>query len=75
MSCQTEIVIFVLAGVVDYCANIQTLHPRIGWAVVEQTEIGAAPWQRAGQGKSRRYDFARDTKPFCIRQDLKLSSG
>ena len=53
--CQTEIVIFVLAGVVDYRANIQTLHPRVGWAVVEQTEIGAIPWQRAGQGESRRY--------------------
>ena len=73
--CQTDIVIFVLAGVVDYRANIQTLHPRISWAVVEQTEIGAAPWQRAGQGESWRYDFARDTKPFCIRRNLKLSPG
>ena len=72
---QTEIVIFVLAGVVDYRADIQTLHPRISWAVVEQTEIGAIPWQRAGQGESRRYDFARDTEPFCIRRNLKLSPG
>ena len=49
---QTDIVIFVLAGVVDYRADIQTLHPRISWAVVEKTEIGAIPWQRAGQGES-----------------------
>ena len=75
MHLQTEIVIFVLAGVVDYRANIQTLHPRISWAVVEQTEIGSIPWQRPGQGKSWRYHFARDAKPFCIRGDLKLSPG
>jgi hypothetical protein len=47
--CQTDIVIFVLAGVVDYRADIQTLHPRVSRAVVEQTEIGPIPWQRAGQ--------------------------
>ena len=46
---ETDIVIFVLAGVVNYCANIQTLHPRISRAVVEQTEISPIPWQRAGQ--------------------------
>ena len=44
-----DIVIFVLAGVVDYRADIQTLHPCISWAVVEQTEISAIPWQGAGQ--------------------------
>jgi hypothetical protein len=64
-----------LAGVVDYRADIQTLHPRISWAIVEQTEIGAIPWQRAGQGKSTRYSFARDTEPFCISRNLKLSPG
>src|SRR5205823_14492684 len=74
-TCETDIVIFVLVGVVNYCANIQALHPRISWAVVEQTEIGAAPWQRTGQGESWWYDFARDTKSFCSRQNLKLRSG
>jgi hypothetical protein len=32
---QAEIVIFVLAGVMDYRADIQTLHPCISRAVVE----------------------------------------
>src|SRR5213080_3203128 len=59
----------------DYPANIQTLHPCISWAVVEQTEISSIPRQRTGQGESRRYDFARDTEPFCIRQNLKLGPG
>ena len=72
---RTEIVIFVLAGVVDHRANIQTLHPRIGWAVIEQTEIGAAPWQRTGQGESRRYDFARDTKSFCSQAKSEAPPG
>jgi tetratricopeptide (TPR) repeat protein len=36
----------------DYRADIQPLHPRISWAVVEQTEISAIPRQRAGQGES-----------------------
>ena|SRR5436190_5714475 len=40
---QTEIVIFVLTGVVNYRADVQALHPRVSRAVVEQTEIGAAP--------------------------------
>ena len=68
-------VIFVLAGAMDYRADIQTLHPRISRAVVEQTEIGPIPRQRAGQGESRRNKLARDTEPFCIRQNLKLSPG
>src|SRR5205823_7844793 len=49
--------------------------PCIRWAVVEQTEIGAAPWQRASQAESRRYHFARDAEPFCIRSNLKLRPG
>ena len=69
------IVIFVLAGVVDYRTNIQTLHPRVGWAVVEKTEIGAAPRQRTGQGESRRYDFARDTEPFCTQAQSEAQPG
>jgi hypothetical protein len=63
-TCETDIVIFVLADVVDYRANIQTLHPRISRAIVEQTEIGPIPWQRAGKGESRRNKLARDTEPF-----------
>jgi hypothetical protein len=58
----------------DYCADIKTSQPRVGRPVVEQTEIGPIPRQRAGQGESRRDKLARDTEPFCIRQDLKLSS-
>src|SRR6516162_3378199 len=74
-TCKTDIVIFVLAGVVDYCANIQTLHPCISRAIVEKARIGAVPWQRTGQGESRRDKLTRDTEPFCIRQNLKLSPG
>src|SRR5437773_11446775 len=40
---QGLIVVFVLAGVVDYCADVQTLQPRVNCSVVKQTEIGAAP--------------------------------
>ena len=59
----------------DYRADIQALHPRISWAVVEQTEIGAIPWQRAAQAESGRDEFARDTEPFCIGSKLKLGAG
>ena len=72
---QTEIVIFVLAGVVDYRADIQTLHPRISRAIVEQTEIGAIPWQRAGQGESRRYNFARDTETVLYQAKSEAQPG
>src|SRR6516225_9942607 len=59
----------------DYGPDIQTLHPSVSRTVVKQTEIGAVPWQRASQAESRRNDFARDTEAFCIRRNLKLSSG
>ena len=67
--CQTPIVIFILAGVVDHRTNIQTLHPRVGWTIVEKTETCTAPRQRTGQRESRRYDFARDTESFCTQVD------
>src|SRR2546425_3329095 len=53
--------------ILDHRANIQALQPCVGRAVVEQTEIGPIPWQRTGEGESRRDKLARDTKPFCIR--------
>ena len=45
----------------NYCADIKTSQPRVGRAVVEQTEIGPIPRQRAGQGESRRNKLARDS--------------
>src|SRR5207244_4844118 len=74
-SCETDIVIFVLAGVVDYRANIKTSQPCVDRAVVEQTEIGPIPWQRTSQSESRRNKLARDAEPFCIRPNLKLTPG
>src|SRR6266550_6905013 len=59
----------------DYRANIKTPHPRINRAVVEQTEIGAIPRQRVGQGESRRQKLARDTKSLGVRINLELSAG
>ena len=44
-------------------------------AVVEQTKIGSIPWQRTGQGESRRCEFARDTKSFGVGVNLKLGAG
>ena len=70
-----DIVVLVLTNPVDYRANIETLHPRVSRAVVEQTEIGPIPWQRTGQGESRRRKFPRDTKSFGVRGNLKLGPG
>src|SRR6266436_5034425 len=58
----------------DDRANIQTLHPRIRRAVVEQTKIGSIPRQRTGQVESRRQNLTPDTEPFALRVNLKLSS-
>ena len=72
---QRDIVVFILANPVDYCANIQTLHPRISGAIVEQTKIGSIPRQRVGQSESPRCEFARDTKSFGVGKGLKLGPG
>src|SRR5256886_1246346 len=47
-SCQTDIVVLVLTGPVDDRANINSSQPRVGRAIVEQTEIGSIPWDRTG---------------------------
>ena len=56
-------------------ADIQTSQPRISRAIVEQTEIGAAPRQRACQAESGRDEFASDSKSFGVRSNLKLGPG
>src|SRR6266478_5508017 len=74
-SCQTGIVVLVLADPVDYRADIETTSPGIGRAIVKDTEVGPMPRQRTGQSESRRQKFTSDTETFRIDVGLKLSPG
>src|SRR4029077_1962329 len=51
----------------------ETLQPRVGRAVVVQTEIGPIPWQRTGQGESRRRKLSRDPESFNVGANLEFS--
>ena len=61
-SCQSDIVVIILASPVDHCAGIETVHPRIRRPVIVQTEIGSTPWETIRKKKQ-----TRDTKMFAVR--------
>src|SRR5262249_16344074 len=60
---------------VNHRADIKTLHPSVSRAIVEQTKISAIPWQRTGQGESRRCELTRDAKALRVRVNLELGPG
>src|SRR4029077_14374222 len=74
-SCQIYVVVFKLAGPVDYGTNVQTTSPSISRAVVEEAEVGPAPRQRIGQSERRGLELAGYAKSFRGRGRLKLSPG
>src|SRR5436305_12865418 len=69
-SCQTGIVVIVLARPVNHCAGIETLHPRVRRPVVIQTKIGSIPWESVPNEIQ-----TRETKSFRVSQSLKLDAG
>src|SRR5262249_55586624 len=69
-SCQSGIVVIILASPVNHCAGIDTLHPGVRRPVVVQTEIGSIPWESVPSNKQ-----TRETKSFRVRQTLKLGPG
>src|SRR4029077_8291608 len=69
-SCQSAIVVIVLANPVNHCAGIETLDPRVRRPVVVQTEIGSIPWKSVPNDKQ-----TRETKSFRVSQSLKLEPG
>src|SRR5439155_17629678 len=69
-SCQSDIVVIVLANPVNHCADIETLHPRVRRPVVVQSEIGSIPWEGVPKDKQ-----TRETKSFRVSQSLKLDPG
>src|SRR5439155_17894735 len=68
---QKDVVIFILAGVVDGCAGIEPSEPRTSWAIVEYAGIGAIVRQRAGKRRAR-HKFARKPNSFANWSRLKL---
>src|SRR5205823_11757183 len=69
-SCQSGIVVIVLANPVNHCAGIETLHPRVRRPVVVQSKIGSIPWECVQSEKP-----TRETKSFPVRLKLKLGPG